>query len=241
MRRRYLNAVDALPESVKRLLRPLGLRLLSKRAAELAFWQARFDREGGRFYNAHYQRLMLAMAGEPDGSFLRGKIVADFGCGPRGSLVWANEAALRVGVDVLADEYTAAFPAELTRHGMVYVKSTERVIPLPSGFVDVLFTLNAMDHVAHFDVMCDEIVRILKPGGLFIGSFNIEHTPKRTEPQRLTEATIDEVILSRLHVETRRISPAGEAAYEGFFDASPQHYRRGEEGFLWVRARKVGE
>ena len=46
---------------------------------------------------------MLAMAEEPTADFLAGKIVAAFGCGPRGSLVWAPNALLRIGIDVLAD------------------------------------------------------------------------------------------------------------------------------------------
>jgi len=42
------------------------------------------------FANARYERLMLAMAEEPDDTFLKGKIVTDFGCGPIGSLTWVK-------------------------------------------------------------------------------------------------------------------------------------------------------
>lgn len=51
-------------------------------------------------------------------------------------------------------------------HGMIYLKSTEKVIPLPSEFVDIIFTVNAIDHVNNFEIMCDEIIRVLKPGGI---------------------------------------------------------------------------
>ena len=57
---------------------------------------------------------------------------------------------------------------------MCYVRSTEKTIPLPSNYVDVLFTLNAIDHVARFEVMCKEILRILAPGGDFFASFNLD-------------------------------------------------------------------
>jgi len=49
---------------------------------------------------------------------------------------------------------------------MIYLKSTEKVIPLPSEFVDIIFTVNAIDHVNNFEIMCDEIIRVLKPGGI---------------------------------------------------------------------------
>ena len=116
---------------------------------------------------------MLAMAEEPDDNFLKGKIVADFGCGPRSSLFWASSASLKIGIDVLADRYADEFTDNIISHGMIYLKSTEKVIPLPSNFVDVMFTLNAIDHVDSFSNMCSEIIRVLKPGGDFIGSFNL--------------------------------------------------------------------
>ena len=65
----------------------------------------------GRFRNDYYEQTMLMLAHEPDGEFIRNKIVADFGCGPQGSLCWAKMARARIGIDVLAtltpsSEYT---------------------------------------------------------------------------------------------------------------------------------------
>ena len=40
-----------------------------------------------RFSNAHYEKLMLSIADEKDDNFLEGKIVGDFGCAPRCSLI----------------------------------------------------------------------------------------------------------------------------------------------------------
>jgi SAM-dependent methyltransferase len=179
---------------------------------------------------------MLAMAEEPTADFLTGKIVADFGCGPRGSLVWARDALLRIGIDVLADRYADAFPNTIRSHGMIYVKSTEKIIPLPSDFVDVLFTLNAIDHVSDFPAMCSEIIRVIRPGGLFIGSFNLNEPWRITEPQRLNEADIDAHLLSRLDVRNYRISRQGQG-YEPFLTGDID-YEPGEPGFAWVKATK---
>ena len=74
----------------------------TKTEAELAFWKSRLEIDNGHFHNWHYERLMLGMAGEPNAEFFRlRKLLRIFGCGPRGSLVWASPARLRIGIDVL--------------------------------------------------------------------------------------------------------------------------------------------
>ena len=231
--------VTIIPEPIRQILRPITNRLIKKNVAELSFWRSRLKIDKGKFDNSHYERLMLAMAEESNDNFLKGKIVADFGCGPRGSLVWASSALLRIGIDVLADRYADEFTDNITVHGMIYLKSTENVIPLPSDFVDIMFTLNAIDHVDNFSVMCAEIIRVLKPGGLFIGSFNLEEPASPLEPQQLNEKTIKENLLNNLEVQSYRITKRGsqENFYAPFFNGSLS-YKPGQEGFLWVRARK---
>lgn len=236
-----MNLRRSLPPSLKNRLRPLYAALRpNKYWAELGFWQSAHQADGGAFNNSFYRGLMLGMAGEEDASFLAGKIVLDFGCGPRGSLVWATPARLRVGVDVLVDRYAEAFPADLIAHGMVYVKCTERVIPVPSDFADVVYTLNAMDHVNAFPAMCRELLRILRPGGDFIGSFNLEEPRSPTEPQRLTEETIRRELLDHLEVQSYRATlPGPENVYSPFFEGLIP-YEQGRKGVLWTRARKPG-
>lgn len=230
-----------LPEPIKNILRPIRNIFIRKSHSELSFWRSRLEIDKGKFKNSHYERLMLAMAQESSGEFLKGKIVADFGCGPRGSLVWASSAFLRIGIDVLADRYADAFTDNITSHGMIYLKSTEKVIPLPSNFVDIMFTLNAIDHVDNFSGMCDEIIRVLKPGGEFIGSFNLEEPATPSEPQQLDEKIIKENLLNKLEIRSYRITikgPEGDQ-YTPFFDGTLS-YEPGQEGILWVRARKTG-
>ena len=217
-----------IPEPVRQALRPITRpllnRLVPKHDAELNFWRSRFKTDEGKFSND---------------DFLSGKIVADFGCGPRGSLVWASSALLRIGIDVLADRYADEFTDNIVSHGMIYLKCTEDVIPLPSDFVDIMFTLNAMDHVDNFPVTCKEIIRVLKPGGEFIGSFNLEEPHSTCEPQQLNEWTIKENLLNELEVQSYRITKKGpkEDLYAPFFDGVLS-YEAGQEGYLWVRARK---
>lgn len=233
-----LRSAKYVPQPIKAALRPISNRFFGKYDAEMAYWQDRFRAERETFSNDHYERIMLQMAEEPNGNFLLDKIVGDFGCGPRGSLAWAKQAKLRMGIDVLADRYVDAFTSNCLAHDMVYLKSTEKTIPVPDEFLDVLFTLNAIDHVDHFTVICAELLRILKPGGLFIGSFNLEEPATPYEPQQLTEAMIQKDLLAHISVLSYRISAKGtEDVYAPFFSGE-LHYSPGEEGFLWVKGRK---
>jgi ubiquinone/menaquinone biosynthesis C-methylase UbiE len=227
------------PQPIKGIIRPIYHLFINKYDGELAFWQSRFEIDNGQFTNAHYRHLMLAMAEEDDDKFVEGKIVADFGCGPRGSLTWATSAQLRIGIYVLADRYADEFFSNIISHRMIYLKSTEKAIPLPSDFVDIMFTINAIDHVENFPIMCNEILRVLKPGGKFIGSFNLEEPASLMEPQKLSEKVIQDNLLNQLEVQSYRITEKGPAddPYAPFFSGS-LFYRPDREGYLWVKARK---
>jgi len=176
----------SIPEPIKEILRPIQKRFVDKTTSELSFWRSRLKIDKGIFKDSYYQRYMLAMAEEPDDDFLKEKIVADFGCGPGGSLVWASSASLRIGIDILADRYFDEFTDNIISHKMIYLKSTEKVIPLPSDFVDVMFTLNAMDHVDSFSDMCSEIIRVLKPGGDLSAASTLKNLPQYASPKGLT-------------------------------------------------------
>lgn len=212
---------------------------INKCSAELSFWKSRYKRDKGLFDNSQYRTIMLAMAGEQDDDFVNDKIIADFGCGPRGSLEWAKKANLRIGIDILADRYIDLFPNNLLQHNMIYLKSTEKVIPMPSDSVDIMFSLNALDHVDCFNTICDEILRVIKPGGLFIFSINIEGHKTRTEPQNLNQELIKQKLMDFCTIQSYRLSEPGPAKnmYKYLIEGC-ERYREGKKGFLWVRGFK---
>jgi SAM-dependent methyltransferase len=232
---------NLIPKPIKRILRPIRNLFIDKYSSELSWWRERLMIDNGVFSNEHYQKIMLAMANEPDDSFLQGKIVADFGCGPRGSLQWIKSAAIKIGIDVLTDKYFELFSDNLLKHEMIYIKSTESLIPLPGDFIDVVYTVNAMDHVDDFGRMCQEIIRVLKPGGLLIGSFNLEEPPSPCEPQQLSENKIRKYLLDNMEIVSYKVAGKGppEDGYAHCYETNPS-YSSGEEGFLWVTARKKG-
>ena len=84
-----------------------------------------------------------------------------------------------------------------------------------------------------------EMRRVLKPGGAFIGSFNLEEPASSTEPQHLTEKRIKEALLDHLEVQSYRVSISGPMGHEYEpFSTEPLVYEPGQPGILWVRARK---
>jgi len=87
--------------------------------------------------------------------------------------------------------------------------------------------------------MCTEILRVLKGGGEFIGSFNLEEAASVCEPQTLTEEKIQQALLEYLEVMSYRMAQHGPKGNQYL------HFRDGSEPattgprYLWVRAQKT--
>ncbi|MBN1765528.1 MAG: methyltransferase domain-containing protein [Sedimentisphaerales bacterium] len=214
-----------------------------KYSREGAFWCSRDDLKDGKLCNTSFRARMLPIAGEENADFLKDKIVADFGCGPRGSLHWCTQARIRIGIDVLVDNYARWF--DIKSHDMCYICCSEDSIPLPSNYVDVLFTMNALDHVRSFKRMCREIIRILAPGGEFIGSINLRDRATITEPQIINEKRIKKYLLQYLEVGSYRLDPQyspeeNERINEAMGRQGTENTPVTDPGtrVLWIRARK---
>lgn len=219
--------------------------LFNKYEHELAYWIGRYDAENHTFGNGHYKKTMLGMAQELDDSFLKDKIVVDFGCGPRGSLVWTNAPKLRIGVDVLVDKYFDVFGDEMVEDNYLYIKSTEKYIPIPTEFVDIVYTMNSMDHTENFEVMFNELYRILKIGGEFIGSFNMNEPATPCEPQTLTFEIIESVFSKKFEIQHKLTASNGnflnppKGTYDCFFDQTVKQPSETDLCILWIRGKKL--
>jgi ubiquinone/menaquinone biosynthesis C-methylase UbiE len=153
------------------------MRTLIKRISELTFWASRKITEK-ELSNNHYVPFYTTHFGLTRRDY-EGKRVLDIGCGPRGSLEWADMAAERVGLDPLAERYRALGTG---RHRMRYVASGAESIPFPDGYFDVVCSFNSLDHVDDLDRVVAEIGRVVRPGGLFLLITDVNHKPTLTEP-----------------------------------------------------------
>ncbi len=224
---------------LKEMVRPFYNKFANKYATELGYWKKIYLRDGQSFENDFYKKIFLNLAQEKDDKFLDNKIVADFGCGPRGSLKWIKSARLKIGIDVLTDHYLDSFGQDMLTHDMLYLKSTEKIIPLPSESLDVMFTLNALDHVDNFPQMCNEIFRTIKKKGILYASFNLEEKATSAEPQCLTEKLIHKYLLDKFEILSYRVTNQGPEGnlFKPLYD-NDLHYDSGQEGILWVKAIK---
>ena len=164
------------PPAVKSIVRRTCAFLLPgvfKGHFELQYWKSRCGVGNGPLYNAHYESLYTEVFDLQRKDY-EGKRVLDIGCGPRGSLEWADMTAQRVGLDPLVPGY---LKLGADKHKMEYVASGSENIPFPSGHFDIVACLNALDHVDDLEATIREIKRVAKPGGLFLLSVETDHPP----------------------------------------------------------------
>jgi SAM-dependent methyltransferase/GT2 family glycosyltransferase len=193
--RRVPNAVARGRPALGRLLRRGAAP--SKADAEFAYWAGRHRAEGV-LTNTHYERVYTTSFGLARADFA-GKRVLDIGCGPRGSLEWATDAAERVGLDPLVGRYRKL---GIQNHAMRYIEGGAEAIPFPDGHFDIVAALNALDHVDDVDAAIREMTRVAKPGAIGLVLVEVNHQATPTEPHSfgwdlLREFTDWEVVQER--------------------------------------------
>ncbi len=160
-----------------------------KKYNELKYWK-KVKNETPVLSNDYYQQYYTDYFGL-DGSFYKHKNILDIGCGPRGSLEWANMANKRVGIDPLADEYKKL---GADKHQMEYVASPSEKIPFENDFFDVVCSFNSLDHVDNVEVTVKEITRVLCKQGIFLLMVEVNHAPNPCEPHMLSPEGILKMI-----------------------------------------------
>jgi SAM-dependent methyltransferase len=151
-----------------------------KHSRELDFWKSRKQAEG-QLGNSHYEYFYTTHFGI-DREFYRGKRILDIGCGPRGSLEWANMATERVGLDPLVPAYRKL---GLDHHKMSYCAAHSERIPFPDSYFDVVTSVNSLDHADNCEKTIQEIIRVTKPNGIFLVVVEVNHRVRVCEPHCL--------------------------------------------------------
>jgi len=151
--------------------------LSDKRAEELDYWRRR-KAEEGTFHASWYRHFYTEHfgLGVEDYAGLR---VLDIGCGPRGSLDWAENAAERIGLDPLADDYRKL---SSEAYQMEMIASGSESIPFANEHFDIVASFNSLDHVDDLDKTISEIKRVVCPGGFFLLLTDVNHKATLCEP-----------------------------------------------------------
>lgn len=208
---------------------------VDKYQGEMSFWKAYYIQNG--FDNSVYKNMMLSIMGEKDDSSFEGKVVADFGCGPQGTLVWTDEPKTKIGIDVLATKYFEEFPSELTTHDMIYVQSSENVIPISTNYVDYLITINSLDHVYNLDLIAKELKRILKPNGVLLAGFNLNEPETECEPQKLTIEKLKKELLNEFKIQRIMLNIKGQGSFVVDDLNEAETIVSNNEGVLYIKAQ----
>ena len=172
--------IKSLTDKLGRLYNRVELRVFplhAKEREEITYWKTKLAAEG-QLSNEHYLYSYTSTF-DIEPSFYAGKRILDIGCGPRGSLEWADMAAERVGLDTLAPKY---LKMGADRHKMTYVAASSDAIPFATEHFDVVCSFNSLDHVAHLEKTIAEIKRVVRPGGLFLLIVEVNHRPTASEP-----------------------------------------------------------
>ena len=212
-----------------------------KEDAELAFWESRLQKQGV-LTNDHFEYFYTTHFGF-EKAFYRGKRMVDIGCGPRGSLEWATEADIRIGIDPLARVYRQL---GTQRHSMRYVACSGEYLPFCNAAFDVVSSFNSLDHVDDLNEAIDEISRVLAPGGCFLLVTDIHRHPTVLEPIAyswdIVERFLPELeVMEQKQVEQTVFGPEGFGdIYQSLRRGTPYNRSdtRGRNGILSVKFRK---
>lgn len=189
--------------------------------AEFEFWRKTYQDSGGTLRNGYYEQLFTDQFGLTR-QFFAGKRILDVGCGPRGSLEWATEAARRVGLDPLANRYR---DLGIDEHAMEYCSAPAENMPFLDESFDVVSSLNSLDHVDDFYAALAEVTRVLVPGGSFLIEVEFGHRPTDTEPIEIPANLVESLqptFRAQLH---RRFAAVPERIHSAYLDAVP--YKEG--------------
>lgn len=208
-----------------------------KRKLAFEYWVER-KRLEGELFNQHY-RYYYTRHFDLSGAFYTGRKVLDIGCGPRGSLEWAENAACRIGLDPQADLYQSL---GTNRHAMVYVVGCAEDMPFPKAHFDVVCSFNSIDHVDDLQRSIGEIQRVLAPGGLFLMLTDVHEEKRVREPQTFSWNVVEQFEPGLQLVSMAQYERKAGGMYESIQAAVPfDHENRAKRpGVLSAKFRKPG-
>lgn len=213
---------------------PKSVQTYVKEQAEIAYWRKVLKESNGVFFNGHFESRYTDLFGLEKAHF-DGKRMLDIGCGPLGSLEWADNAIEVVGADPLADQYNK-LNKNLKR--MTFVKGGCESLPFADEAFDVVSIFNALDHVEDVDSSISETVRVMAAGGDLLLIVEIDHKATITEPHDLSEDILD--TFEGCSVISKKIYAIRDDhdVYASLREAKPRS-KPGDEAILCAHLRKA--
>lgn len=201
---------------------------------ELYYWKVK-KWEEKELTNQHYEYFYTTYF-KLTKDFYNDKKILDIGCGPRGSLEWANMTAERIGLDPLADQYLKLGAA---KHAMQYINSGSENMPFADNHFDVIASFNSLDHVDNLTATIREIKRVLAPNGLFLLIADIHDTPTICEPSNFSWDIVQRFAPELAAIEEFHFE--GHRMYQSIREGVPFNHGDPKQryGVLTVKMKKI--
>jgi ubiquinone/menaquinone biosynthesis C-methylase UbiE len=158
---------------------PKKLKIFFKNLNEILYWRTLYNKKDKTLDNTHIKYFFTNFF-ELSTDFYFNKKVIDIGCGPIGTLEWADMAYERIGIDPLVEKYS--YYLNIRNHKMKYINAKNESIPYPECYFDIVTSFNSLDHVDNLDLSIQEIKRVCKINGSILIIVEINHKPTITEP-----------------------------------------------------------
>lgn len=104
-------------------------------------------------------------------NYLTGKTVVDCACGNgAGSYIFSEKAAKVMAFDISEEALIEARERCAARNNVVFSIGDATKLPLEAGSVDAYVSLETIEHLPDDKPYLEDVVRVIKPGGMFICS-----------------------------------------------------------------------
>ena len=144
-----------------------GLDYQQKKAVELRGREPQVIESMARRSAAVHDKLLAVRPIADDARVL------EVGSGAHGLIFYFEGGRERIGLDPLADHYRELFPLWQTR--VRTIAGFGEPLPFEDSSFDVVLSDNVVDHAEGPRRIVEEMVRVLKPGGLMYFTVNIHH------------------------------------------------------------------
>jgi 2-polyprenyl-6-hydroxyphenyl methylase/3-demethylubiquinone-9 3-methyltransferase len=150
-----------------------SLRWRIAQQLEVKWWQNYLRDKSPETYlpwkKAYWEKLLQELS--PSITLANGMQVLDAGCGPAG-IFMALEHQQVTAVDPLLEAYRTMPHFNPAAYPHVHFQALSIEAIKEESRYDVIFCLNAINHVADIDLAYDQLVKAIKPGGLLVVSID---------------------------------------------------------------------
>lgn len=154
-------------------------------AGELAFHKRPNFRTNQEVFNRANESFFKGLGFKPED--MAGKVVVDLGAGSKLRGKFFKHAKL-IAIEPLADQFIKDVPwCDLSDADKCFALPAEQLIDEIAGVVDLLFSINVLDHCYDFPVIAQNIFDYLKDGGTAMLSFDCHSRADKLHPIIINE------------------------------------------------------